>query len=116
MGTILYLLVSAGFFFLMMRFGCGAHVMGHGHAHHDGQGGRTPQDDRALVQAPSKTQIDPVCGMTVDTATAKSSAYNGKIYYFCSSEHRNAFEAAPVRYVDALRNAVPQPLKEHVHG
>ena len=116
MGTILYLLMSAGFFFLMMRFGCGAHVMGHGHAHHDGQGGRTPQDDRALVQAPSKTQIDPVCGMTVDTATAKSSAYNGQIYYFCSSEHRNAFEAAPVRYVDALRNAVPQPLKEHVHG
>ncbi|MEO5599144.1 MAG: hypothetical protein ABIQ66_11050 [Novosphingobium sp.] len=29
METMLYLLISAGFFMLMMRFGCGAHVMGH---------------------------------------------------------------------------------------
>lgn len=30
MGMLLYLLLSAGFFILIMRFGCGAHVMGHG--------------------------------------------------------------------------------------
>ena len=30
MGMVLYLLLVAGFFVLMMRFGCGAHVIGHG--------------------------------------------------------------------------------------
>ena len=30
MGMLLYLLLSAGFFILIMRFGCGAHVLGHG--------------------------------------------------------------------------------------
>jgi hypothetical protein len=30
-----YYLLWAGAFFLMMRFGCGAHIMGHGH-HHEG--------------------------------------------------------------------------------
>ena len=30
-GNALVFIVIAGFFFLMMRFGCGAHVIGHGH-------------------------------------------------------------------------------------
>jgi len=30
METILYFLFWAGLIFIMMRFGCGAHVMGHG--------------------------------------------------------------------------------------
>lgn len=39
MGMLLYLLLIAGFFVLMMRFGCGAHVMGHGqHGNHDAEG------------------------------------------------------------------------------
>jgi hypothetical protein len=29
--NIWYYLLWAGLFFVMMRFGCGAHVMGHGH-------------------------------------------------------------------------------------
>ena len=37
MPTYLYFLLWGAFFFMMMRFGCGAHVMGHGHGHrHDG--------------------------------------------------------------------------------
>jgi hypothetical protein len=40
--NIWYYLLWAGLFFVMMRFGCGAHVMGHGH-HHDGS-----DKDRAL--------------------------------------------------------------------
>ncbi len=31
MEALLYFAVWAAFIFLMMRFGCGAHVMGHGH-------------------------------------------------------------------------------------
>jgi hypothetical protein len=40
MGSILYFLLWAGLFFVMMRFGCGAHVMGHGHHH-----GNSPSND-----------------------------------------------------------------------
>ena len=29
MGMLVYLILFAGFFALMMRFGCGAHVLGH---------------------------------------------------------------------------------------
>ena len=39
MGMLLYLLLIAGFFTLMMRFGCGAHIMGHGpHSDHRADG------------------------------------------------------------------------------
>ena len=31
MPTYLYFLLWGAFFFVMMRFGCGAHIMGHGH-------------------------------------------------------------------------------------
>ena len=31
--NILYFAIWAGFIFLMMRYGCGAHIMGHGHHH-----------------------------------------------------------------------------------
>ena len=33
MQPLLYFLLVAGLFIVMMRFGCGAHVMGHGHRH-----------------------------------------------------------------------------------
>jgi hypothetical protein len=39
LGTLLYLLIAAAFFMLMMRFGCGGHVMGHNqHRDHDADG------------------------------------------------------------------------------
>lgn len=38
MPTYLYFLLWGAFFFVMMRFGCGAHIMGHGHRH----GGNEP--------------------------------------------------------------------------
>ncbi len=43
---------------------------------------------------------DPVCGMEVDpkTATAQSN-YQGKTYYFCSSEDKKEFDMQPQRYV-----------------
>jgi len=39
MQTLVYFLISGAFFFFMMRFVCGAHVMGHGnrHRHDDGK-------------------------------------------------------------------------------
>ncbi|MGE5834744.1 MAG: heavy metal translocating P-type ATPase [Acidobacteriota bacterium] len=45
--------------------------------------------------------IDPVCGMTVDPATARggSHVYNGTTYYFCSPGCRQKFAADPEQYV-----------------
>ena len=43
---------------------------------------------------------DPVCGMTVDEATAKfTSEYNGETYYFCNQRCKTAFDKAPERFV-----------------
>lgn len=36
MSALFYLLIWAAVIFLMLRFGCGAHVMGHGKAERDG--------------------------------------------------------------------------------
>jgi len=48
-------------FFVMMRGGCGAHVMGHGHGHHDEEP-RPPAGVPGSIQIPLGMTIDPVCG------------------------------------------------------
>lgn len=115
MSALLYFAFWAGLFFLMMRFGCGAHIMGHGHAAHDGHGDGSAAGGGAGRGAPPETDIDPVCRMSVRTAEAKSSVYQGRIYYFCSAEHRDAFEAAPERYVGPQAGPPANPM-EHHHG
>src|SRR5208337_3002830 len=53
---------------------------------------------------------DPVCGMTVDPATAKhKAAYAGQTYFFCSAGCREKFVADPLRYVGANPAPPPQP-------
>ncbi len=55
-------------------------------------------------EAPSVAVKDPVCGMTVDPATAKhQTVYQGETYYFCGAGCREKFEADPQRYLS------PQP-------
>jgi len=41
----------------------------------------------------AKTAKDPICGMTVEIATALKSERDGKIYYFCSPHCQRTFEA-----------------------
>ena len=43
----------------------------------------------------NKTAKDPICGMTVDIATALKSEQDGKTYYFCSPHCQQTFEAQP---------------------
>jgi P-type Cu+ transporter len=51
---------------------------------------------------------DPVCGMTVDPATAKwRHEHNRAAYYFCSDSCMNIFAADPARYLPA--SAAPAP-------
>jgi YHS domain-containing protein len=96
----------------MMRFGCGAHIMGHGHHHQTAD----PDHDTATGKPslPIGEAIDPVCGRSVQTLTAKTSAYHGGIYYFCSQKCRETFEAAPESFAKTV-NAGSHD-KEHHHG
>jgi Cu+-exporting ATPase len=53
---------------------------------------------------------DPVCGMTVDPATAKHRAeHDGRPYYFCSAGCRTKFLADPQKYLTP-KPAEPQPI------
>lgn len=103
----IYLLIFGALFFLMMRGGCGGHISGHGrHGRHAGRA-------RDGFQPPEK-DTDPVCGMTVDTKTAKSAVYDGAVYYFCSQQCREKFEVSPASYMRSEK-AAPQQM-EHHHG
>jgi Cu+-exporting ATPase len=59
-----------------------------------------------MVQAPGA--VDPVCGMTVDPATAKfSTEHEGKRYYFCCGGCLAKFQADPAKYLGGPKG--PQP-------
>ncbi|MEO8385357.1 MAG: YHS domain-containing protein [Betaproteobacteria bacterium] len=107
--NVVYFLVWAGLFFVMMRFGCGSHIMGHGHRH----SGSHAHDRGSWT--PPEGAVDPVCGMTVATATAKSAVNGSHIFYFCSQECREKFEVAPASYVGA-NDPPPKLHEEHRHG
>jgi Cu+-exporting ATPase len=64
-----------------------------GGAHnHSGHGGQHTHGNNAMR--------DPVCGMTVDPATAKHRFdYEGETYYFCSAGCRTKFAADPTAYL-----------------
>ncbi|CAN5138078.1 heavy metal translocating P-type ATPase [soil metagenome] len=73
----------------------------HDHSHASGTG-RVDQDQVGAVKA-----TDPVCGMTVDPATAKHwFAYKGQGYFFCSAGCRTKFEADPEKYL-ARKSSAP---------
>ena len=81
------LLMFAGFFYLMMRFGCGAHMI-HGHGGHAGQGHGTPEGSTK----------DPVCGMDVPPGAGYSEMHQGRQYRFCSRKCLDQFDSEPQRY------------------
>ena len=98
------ILIWGGLFFLMMRYGCGAHIMG-GHGRH-GKGAETAGDQAK----------DPVCGMAVDREkSTAASAYRGQTYYFCSTVCRDKFEQAPEKYAGASAQGGHQQGGHH-HG
>ena len=109
--NVLYFLFWAGLFVVMMRFGCGAHIMGHGH-HHGGTGS-DEHGDGHLRWVPPDQAVDPVCGMTVQTAGAKSAVHGGQVYYFCSQDCREKFEATPASYAKPTLASSQQQEKHH---
>jgi len=85
MDGLLSLLIFAGLFYFMMRFGCGAHMI---HGHH---GKNDPKD--------SPKHFDPVCGMEVDTEKGYGKMHEGNQYRFCSRNCLDKFEVEPEKYL-----------------
>jgi YHS domain-containing protein len=79
------LLLFAVFFYVMMRFGCGAHMV---HGDHSGHGQHT-----------SGGSTDPVCGMPVPADSGYTKVHQGTLYRFCSRNCLDKFDANPQQYV-----------------
>jgi Cu+-exporting ATPase len=71
-----------------------AHEPYHAHQGHDHPAAPEPSVGRV---------IDPVCGMSVNPATAKGGAldHDGRTYHFCSPRCRDRFAADPTKYLPA---------------
>lgn len=54
MPIYLYFLLWGAFFFVMMRFGCGAHIMGHGHRRGSNTSDSAPMSSNPVH--PAKTE------------------------------------------------------------
>jgi YHS domain-containing protein len=103
MEALIYFLLIAALFAVMMRFGCGAHVLGHH--------GKVGSGDKTRLTPPNKDK-DPVCGMIVETAKAKTSVHAGRLYHICSTSCRDRFEASPVSYISSTSKA-PMGKEDH---
>ena len=63
-------------------------------------------------QTQAEKPVDPVCGMSVDPATAKHTVdYQGRTYYFCCGGCRTKFIADPEKYLKPA-TAEPAPVPE----
>jgi YHS domain-containing protein len=113
MEALFYFAIWAALIFLMMRFGHGAYVMGHGQDRKqtDSVPGNGASPDFRWV--PPEKDMDPVCKKIVATDKAKPSVYDGSVYYFCSRDCREVFEAAPDLYVGT--GETNQQKLEHSH-
>jgi transcriptional regulator GlxA family with amidase domain len=72
---------------------------------YQGQGWMSP--DSNSVYAKIRTSMDNrplcvVCSMAIDPASAPQSVYQGKTYYFCSSNHKSIFDASPAEFISAM--------------
>jgi P-type Cu+ transporter len=57
------------------------------------------------------TAIDPVCGMTVQPATAAGSyEYQGKTYYFCATSCLNKFRTDPIPFLTPPEQRTPRVM------
>lgn len=60
--------------------------------------GATAKEDTPMPTATAA--VDPICGMSVDTQTARFTAdHAGQTYYFCAPGCQRTFEADPQRYL-----------------
>ncbi len=71
----------------------------------------TPRKSLPIMSQAPQGEIDPVCGMTVQPATAAGSyEYHGKKYYFCASRCFEKFRADPGYYLTPPEQRMPKPV------
>ncbi len=58
MSTLVYFLVWGGFFSVMMRFGCGAHIMDHSKSHRHGDENKNAPKTVAVTDMPSTRNME----------------------------------------------------------
>ena len=113
MEALVYFIIWAAAIFVMMRFGCGAHVMEHGRKHRQTEESPKTESSELRWVAP-ETDTDPVCGKVVSTNKARATVHAGNVYYLCSRECREVFEIAPELHVKGPDGK--QPSLEHSHA
>lgn len=89
MDRVISFLLFAGLFYVMMRYGCGAHAV---HGHHHGERKDRPES------GPSASSKDPVCGMEVEQGRGYSEVFESREYRFCSRKCLDKFDAEPSRF------------------
>jgi Cu+-exporting ATPase len=63
------------------------------------------------ILADGTTALDPVCGMSVKVgADARTEAFGGRPYYFCSDKCRDRFKSDPWFYVEGRGKSGHQPV------
>jgi len=87
MEGLLSFLLFAIFFYLMMRFGCGAHMV---HGRHNNYGEHGGSDVK---------HIDPVCGLQISPDEGYGKMHDGRLFRFCSRGCLDKFEAEPERFL-----------------
>lgn len=78
------LLLFAVFFYIMMRFGCGAHMI---HGGHNYEGSQT-------------NPVDPVCNQEVDVNEGYGMMYKERLYRFCSRTCLEKFDNDPDYFIN----------------
>ena len=86
MDGFLSFLLFAALFYVMMRFGCGAHMA---HGHHGSDRSNSADDAK---------HVDPVCGKHVDPNEGYGKMHAENLYRFCSRQCLDTFEADADRY------------------
>jgi Cu+-exporting ATPase len=68
-----------------------------------------PHTHASKASADPGKAIDPVCGMTVEIATAKHiHEHEGATYYFCNPRCKTRFSADPLQFLDPERKAAAE--------
>ncbi|WP_371349173.1 hypothetical protein [Ancylobacter sp. IITR112] len=93
----IWIALAIGALFFMTRMG--GHGMGRSVHHNHGTAQDRPPSDGG---AGSRLVIDPVSRQPISGSPSISSVYRDRAYYFASRENREAFEAAPEKYLTGM--------------
>ncbi|MFG1244431.1 hypothetical protein V5F34_24555 [Xanthobacter autotrophicus] len=93
----IWIALAIGAFYFMTRMG--GRGMGRSARHSHGTAQDGPSSD---VGAGPRSVLDPVSRQSVSGSSSISSVYRDRAYYFASRENREAFEAAPEKYLTGM--------------